>query len=80
MARGRRWSDLSPRTRRLIVVAGSVEAMLKLAALADIARRPARQIKGPKPAWIVAVTLANSAGAVPLAYFAFGRRPAPATD
>jgi hypothetical protein len=74
MARGRRWSDLSPRSRRFLVVAGSLEAMLKLAALIDLARRPAQQIRGSKPAWAVAIVLVNSAGAVPLAYFARGRR------
>lgn len=71
---GRRWSDLSPRTRRLIVIGGSIEAALKVVALADLRRRPAAEIRGPKWAWAVALVLANSAGGVPAAYFAIGRR------
>ena len=71
---GKTWSDLSPRTRRLIVVASAVEGVLKIAALVDLARRPASEVRGSKVKWGVAVTLINSLGAVPIAYFAFGRR------
>jgi hypothetical protein len=70
----RRWSDLSERTRRLIVLGAVVEGVLKIAALRDIKRRPAAQIRGPKWAWATAVTLVNSVGGAPLAYFLFGRR------
>jgi hypothetical protein len=34
---GRRWNDLSERNRRLILVGGAVEAVLKVLALVDIA-------------------------------------------
>jgi hypothetical protein len=47
----KKWSDLSSRTRRLIVVAGVVEAGLKVAMLIDIKRRPATQIRGSKWLW-----------------------------
>jgi hypothetical protein len=70
----KRWNDLSAGTRRLIVIVGSVEAMLKAAALADLARRPARRVRGSKLRWATAIVLVNSAGAVPLAYFLYGRR------
>lgn len=73
MAR-RRWSELSPRTRRFVVIAGTVEAALKVVALNDLRRRPAAVIRGPKWAWATALVLANSAGAVPAAYFLVGRR------
>jgi len=72
----KRWSDLSPGTRKAIIVAGVVEAALKAAAAVDIKRRPAAQIRGPKWAWAAGLVI-NSAGVVPLSYFAFGRRPAP---
>jgi hypothetical protein len=71
---GRKWSDLSPRTRRLITAAAVAEGILKIAALVDIARRPPDQIRGPKWAWAPTVLLVNSFGGAPLAYFAFGRR------
>jgi hypothetical protein len=76
MAR-RRWSDLSERSRRLIVAGAVAEGCLKIAALVDLVRRPAREVRGRKWAWAVALVLVNSVGALPLAYFRFGRRPLP---
>jgi hypothetical protein len=74
MAATKRWSDLDERTRRFILIGASVEGVLKIAALTDLARRPARQVHGRKWVWAVVLVLANSVGAVPLAYFRFGRR------
>jgi hypothetical protein len=74
MAR-KKWKDLSPRARRLIIAGATVEGAVKVAALIDLARRPARQVRGSKLGWAVAITLVNSAGAVPIAYFTRGRRP-----
>jgi hypothetical protein len=70
----RRWSDLSDRSRRLIIAAATTEAILKTAVLIDLKRRPASQIRGSKGTWTVAAVLVNSAGLGPLAYFVFGRR------
>lgn len=69
-----KWSDLPARTRWLGVVATIADGGLKTAALIDMKRRPASQIRGSKWIWVLAVVLVNSAGAVPAAYFAFGRR------
>lgn len=74
MAARKKWSDLSTRSRRLIAVAAVAEASLKTAALIDIKRRPASQIRGPKWIWAVVVVIVNSFGGAPLSYFAFGRR------
>lgn len=74
MAARKQWSDLSKRTRSLLIVAATAEACLKTAALVDIKRRPASQIRGPKWAWAAGVVLINSFGGAPLSYFAFGRR------
>ena len=70
----KKWSELSGRTRRLIVVGGTVDSVLKVAALVDLARRPAGEVRGSKVTWAVAVTLVNSVGVVPVAYFVYGRR------
>ena len=70
----RKWNDLEPRTRRLIVVAAAIEGVLKIAALIDLARRPSNEVRGSKARWAAAVSLINSLGAVPIAYFAWGRR------
>ena len=77
MAARKQWSELSPRTRRLLSVAAVVEGILKLAALIDIKRRPASQIRGPKWLWATAVTVISSAGVVPISYFVVGRRQPP---
>ena len=74
MARKRkkkRWSDLSPGQQRATVAAGIVELGMKVAALADLRRRPAEEIRGPKALW-VALLFVNIVG--PVAYFAFGRK------
>ena len=60
------------------MVGAVAEGTLKIAALSDIRRRPAAQIRGPKPVWITALVLVNSVGAVPVAYFLVGRHPAAA--
>lgn len=70
----RRWQDLSERQRRWIVVGGTVEGVLKVLALRDLRRRPAAEVHGARWAWGTAIVLANSAGAVPVAYFLLGRR------
>ena len=75
MADRRRWSDLSEGTRRLIIVTAVAESILKGAALVDIKRRPADQIRGPKWLWVPVVAVVNSLGIVPISYFVFGRRP-----
>jgi hypothetical protein len=69
-----KWSDLSERNRKLIIVTAVAESILKAAALIDIKRRPASQIRGPKWLWAPVVAVVNSAGMVPISYFVFGRR------
>ena len=73
MAARRQWSDLDERTRKLVITAGIVDAVLRVAALVDIKRRPASQIRGRKWIWATAVAVVNSAGVVPISYFLFGR-------
>jgi hypothetical protein len=67
------WNDLNPRARRLIIAGAGVEGILKVAALVDMKRRPADQIRGSKWVWGPAMII-NSAGVIPIAYFALGRR------
>jgi hypothetical protein len=70
----RQWSDFSPGTRRLIIIGAAVETSLKAAALVDLKRRPASEIRGSKWMWVPALTVLNSAGLAPLTYFVWGRR------
>ena len=73
----RRWSDLSKRTRMLLITAAVADGGLRVAALIDIQRRPASQIRGRKGMWAAAVALVSSAGVVPVSYFVFGQRREP---
>ena len=76
MARKKRWDEFSPRTRKLITAAATFEGVLKIAALIDLARRPADEVRGSKAKWATAIVVVNSAGALPVYYFARGRRTA----
>jgi len=71
----RQRSDRSDRNRRLLAITAVAEGMLKVAALIDLKRRPASQVRGPKWVWATVVTVVSSAGVVPISYFVFGRRP-----
>lgn len=75
MVAPRQWSDLSERNRRLLTITAVAEGILKLVALIDLKRRPASQVRGPKWLWATALAVVSSAGILPIAYFAFGRRP-----
>jgi hypothetical protein len=71
MKQRRRWSDLSTRQRSSIILAGALQLLLAGAALLDLRRRPAEQVRGSKKLW-AAAAFVNLVG--PLAYFVFGRR------
>lgn len=73
------WSDLSPQTRKIVIGLAACDTALKAAALIDLARRPAAEVRGSKGAWAAAIVAINSVGLVPTAYFVRGvdrrRRP-----
>jgi hypothetical protein len=68
----RRFSDLSPRRRMLLVALGAVQISLNLAAQIDISRRSPSEVRGSKIGWRL-VSLVNIFG--PVAYFRWGRVP-----
>jgi hypothetical protein len=69
------WRDRPLAQRMLFVLVGCIQVILLVAALADIRRRPASEIKGSKRLWTMLAFL-NTIG--PIAYFAFGRtKPLP---
>ena len=69
-----RWKDLDPRVRQGLLVAAGVEAGLKLAALIDLALRPADSVTGGKGRWAVALVAVNSLGVLPVLSLLRGRR------
>jgi hypothetical protein len=72
MASNTRWSDLTNTQQLLIIGLGAVELVLTATALVDLARRPADQVRGPKPLWVLSC-LVQPVG--PLAYLVLGKRP-----
>lgn len=75
MPRKKRWSELRASTRKLIIAGAVFETALKVAALVDLVRRPAAEVRGAKAKWAAAIVLVNSGGALPIVYFVRGRRP-----
>jgi hypothetical protein len=67
----KRWSERSPAQRRAIVALGVAQVSFQLAALLDLRRRSADELRGSKRMW-VAASFVNWFG--PLAYFTYGRR------
>ncbi|WP_068278104.1 PLDc N-terminal domain-containing protein [Aldersonia kunmingensis] len=70
-AKKKSWNELSPTQRKRIVVLGIVQFALTAAALADLRRRDAAQLRGSRRLW-TALAFVNFVG--PIAYFAFGIR------
>ena len=73
--RNNRWSDSTARQKAPFVIRGTVQVALLAAALADIYRRPAEEIRGSKWLWTV-IAFVNFMGIGPFAYFLFGRKRA----
>ncbi len=67
------WQDFTPGQRAGIIVLSIGQIALLIAALRDLHRRPAVEIKGSKKLWTMLV-FANYVG--PLAYFFLGRQEA----
>ena len=74
MASKKRWGDLTPTQQGLILGLASVELAFTATALVDVARRPASQIRGPKPLWLLGCFV-QPVG--PLAYLVLGHRNRP---
>ncbi|MFI6498260.1 PLDc N-terminal domain-containing protein [Nonomuraea typhae] len=67
----RRWNELTERQRWALGVGSGLQLALLAAALIDLRRRPAAEIRGSKRMW-AAIVFVNFAG--PLAYFTLARR------
>jgi hypothetical protein len=71
MATKKQWSDFSGGQRAAIILGSAIEVVLTTVALADLARRPRSQVRGPKALWILGCVV-QPVG--PIAYLALGRR------
>ncbi|WP_043846864.1 PLD nuclease N-terminal domain-containing protein [Crystallibacter crystallopoietes] len=71
MRRKKHWNELTTGQKASVFLSSAVQLSLLLAALADLRKRPAAQINGPKPAWAVGSFISFFG---PIAYFLFGRK------
>jgi hypothetical protein len=72
MTNKKKWSELTTAQKRGIVLSGTVQITLLVAALLDIYRRPKEEIRGNnKWLWTLA-SFVNFVG--PISYFLFGRK------
>jgi hypothetical protein len=69
--RMQRWNDLSDTQKNALRLGAFVQVGLLIAALVDIYRSPAEQIRGNKLLW-TAAAFVNFVG--PISYFVFGRK------
>lgn len=75
MSDKKQWKDLTPWQKMGGIFLGILQVSLLVAALVDIRRRPAEQIRGRKLWWTLAAFV-NYVG--PISYFLLGRkRPNP---
>ena len=65
------WRDLSRVQRSAILAAAAAEAVTTTAALVDLTRRPAADVRGPKALWLIGFVVQPFG---PVAYWAVGRR------
>jgi len=71
-----RWQGLPPAQRTGMMAVATVDIGLRIWALVDLAKRPASEVRGPKAAWALGLSVVSSAGILPLAYLTAGRRRA----
>lgn len=67
----RSWSELSTREQVGVSILGVVQVGLLVAALRDVRRRSAEEVRGRKDVWTAAAFI-NFIG--PISYFLWGRR------
>jgi len=73
MVARRHWNELTDLQKTAMLTAACVQISLAATAWVDLARRPAQEVRGPKPVWAAAIAV-NFVG--PVAYFIAGRRRA----
>ncbi len=70
--RSKQWDELSPGGKVFAMLLTSVQVSLAVAAWADLAQRPSREVNGRKSTWAAIIAI-NFIG--PILYFRRGRRP-----
>ena len=73
VGRKKRWSDFTPAQQRMVLAGAAVQLVLQAAALWDLRRRTADQLRRSRR-WWTAAAFVNVVG--PVVYFVVGRRRA----
>jgi hypothetical protein len=76
LPRGVPWRERTSGQRLRIILQAVFQLGLLVAALYDLRKRPADQIRGPKRIWALVCAM-NYLGLGPIAYFLIGRRRTP---
>ena len=71
MARRKRWSDFSPAAKSAILLGAIAEVVATTIAMRDLMRRPASEVRGRKPLWVLGFVVQPIG---PLLYLCVGRR------
>ena len=67
----KKWTDLTPTQQKAVVFLGAAEMVLTVFATADLYRRDASRVRGPKALWASAFVVQPFG---PLAYLMAGRK------
>ena len=67
----KRWSELSPRQQQAVILGAIAELVMTTVAVVDLARRPARQLRGSKRIWLASFVVQPFG---PILYLLVGRR------
>ena len=67
----KKWADMSPTQKKIVVVAGIAEVALTTWCAKDLKARPAELVRGPKLLWAPALSIQPFG---PIAYLAWGRK------
>jgi Phospholipase_D-nuclease N-terminal len=71
MPQRKRWNDLTPTQKTLLLVGASIELSLTMTALADLVTRPSTALRGPRLAWLAALVVQPFG---PVAYLTLARQ------
>lgn len=73
----KKWNELSTGAKVSVVGVAMIDAGLRVWAVQDLASRPKSQVKGPKWAWGLGLSVLSTSGVLPAAYLLVGRNDEP---
>lgn len=74
MSTKKRIENLPGWAKFLLGALGTLDVLLRVLAMIDVARRTDDEVNGPKKVWLPALAAVSSMGLLPAAYFLLGRK------